>query len=233
MDKIAFDTNEQERIAWVSQKLGLISAGSRILDAGAGEQQYKKFCKHLNYVSQDFAKYEPQDLKLGLQMSEWNYGQLDIISDITSIPESDQSFDAIMCTEVFEHIPDPIAAIKEFSRLLKKEGVLILTAPFCSMTHFAPFHYYSGFNRFFYEEHLVKNGFKIIEIKANGNYFDYLKQEVSRVEFIAQQYNSTRPNFFEKKAMGILYKMLSKFSKQSKGSEELLNFGFHIYAQKI
>ena len=31
---------------------------------------------------------------------------LDIISDITSIPVSDNTFDAVMCIEVFEHLPN-------------------------------------------------------------------------------------------------------------------------------
>ena len=143
--------NEQSRINWVTAVLEKIPAGWVILDAGAGEQQYKKFCTHLKYVSQDFAAYNPVSNEQGLQMGSWNYGELDIVSDITNIPRADGSFDAILCTEVFEHIPDPIAALKEFSRLLRPGGVLIITAPFCSMTHFAPFHFATGFNKYFYE----------------------------------------------------------------------------------
>lgn len=40
-------------------------------------------------------------------MVKCDYGQLDIISDIASIPREDESFDAEMCTEVFEHIVNP------------------------------------------------------------------------------------------------------------------------------
>jgi 2-polyprenyl-3-methyl-5-hydroxy-6-metoxy-1,4-benzoquinol methylase len=43
-----------------------------------------------------------------------------------------------MCVEVFEHLPEPIKAVEEFARLFKPGGYLILTAPFCSLTHFAP-----------------------------------------------------------------------------------------------
>src|ERR1041385_5730478 len=136
-------TNEENRAAWIGKQLEKLPGNSRLLDAGAGEQQYKKFCKHLNYVSQDFAQYAPEKMEEGLQMEKWNYGRLDIVSDITAIPEPDKSFDAILCTEVFEHIPDPPAALKEFSRLLRKGGTLILTAPFTSLTHFAPYHYYT------------------------------------------------------------------------------------------
>ena len=50
-------TNEITRRKWVEKVLGDLSPGLRLLDAGAGEQQYKKFCGHLTYVSQDFAQY--------------------------------------------------------------------------------------------------------------------------------------------------------------------------------
>src|SRR6185295_916488 len=105
------------RVEWLKNTLATIPAGSRLLDAGAGEQQFRKFCDHLNYVSQDFAQYDPAKLDDGLQVERWDYGKLDITSDIASIPEPDQSFDAIMCTEVFEHIINPREAINEFSRL--------------------------------------------------------------------------------------------------------------------
>ncbi|MEO6883802.1 MAG: class I SAM-dependent methyltransferase [Bacteroidia bacterium] len=232
MDDQQNNINEINRVVWLKKTLEKIPSGLRILDAGAGEQQFKNFCAHLNYMSQDFAQYKPDEVKNGLQMHQWDYGKLDIVSDIVDIPEPDKSFDAIMCTEVFEHIPNPIAAIKEFDRLLKKGGYLIITAPFCSMTHFAPYHYYSGFNKYFYEKHLIENEFEILEITANGNYFEFLKQEMSRVTSIAEKYTNQKKSFIESKAIGIVYKMLVKFSKKNKGSEELLNFGFHILARK-
>ena len=132
--------NEIEREAWVRQRLESIPAGSRLLDAGAGEQRFRKFCGHLHYVSQDFGQYDGTGDHAGLQTASWNQANLDIVSDITAIPEPNGSFDAILCTEVLEHLPNPIAAVAEFSRLLRADGQLILTAPFCSLTHFSPFH---------------------------------------------------------------------------------------------
>lgn len=163
--------NEKYRITWVETTLKNIPSGKRILDAGAGEQQYRRFCSHLVYVSQDFAQYDGTGDGIGLQTGAWDQSKLDIISDICHIPEPEASFDVIMCTEVFEHLPDPLAAIKEFSRLLKSGGYLILTAPFCSLTHFAPYHYYTGFSRYFYEKHLPDNAFTLLEVSQNGNYF--------------------------------------------------------------
>lgn len=211
--------NEITRVNWLESALKSIPSGKKILDAGAGEQQFKKFCTHLDYVSQDFAQYKPEDLNSGLQKPKWDYGKLDIISDIASIPVHNNSFDAIMCTEVFEHVINPREAISEFSRILRKEGLLIITAPFCSLTHFAPYHYYSGFNKFFYETALSENGFKIIEMNTNGNYFDFLAQELIRIPEVAKQYSKTTLNKNESILISNLNKLLQKLSDKDDNSD--------------
>jgi SAM-dependent methyltransferase len=224
--------NMPARHEWVERKLSEIPAGSRILDAGAGEQQYKKFCSHLQYVSQDFAQYDPGELKSGLQMPEWDYGTLDIVSDITAIPEPDGSFDVVVCFEVLEHVPDPIRAIQELSRLVRAGGKLLISAPFCSITHFAPYHFCTGFNRFFYEKHLSDNGFRITQLEANGNYFEYLAQELRRVQSVSKKYCNSKISWWEKLALNIQLRMLQRFTAQDKGSDELLASGFHVVAEK-
>ena len=224
--------NEKTRVNWIEATLNKIPKGNTILDAGAGEQQFKKFCAHLEYVSQDFAQYNPEDLNLGLQMEKWDYGKLDIVSDIASIPVENESFDVVMCTEVFEHIVNPIEAIAEFSRILKKEGYLILTAPFCSLTHFAPYHFYSGFNRFFYEVELEKKGFEIIEVLPNGNYFEYLAQEINRLPYMAKNYSGKTLNIPEVDTLRQLKVLLQNLSDNDLNSSELLCFGYHVFARK-
>ena len=225
--------NAETREDWVRKALKMIPAGSRILDAGAGEQQFRKYCDGLGYVSQDFAKYDGTGDTSGLQTGTWNNEGLDIISDITAIPEPDGSFDAILCTEVFEHIPDPIAAVKEFARLLRPGGILLLTAPFCSLTHFAPFHYYTGFTRYFYLEILTAAGFEVESIDANGNFFEFVAQELRRVRQIASKY--ARPltrvqAAVLKVATSVVLRILSMSSGRDRGSAELLNFGLHVRA---
>ena len=226
--------NEKTRVDWIVKTLKKIPKGYKILDAGAGEQQFKIFCSHLKYVSQDFAKYDGEGDKRGLQTKIWDNSNLDIISDITSIPVQNSSFDAILCTEVFEHLPEPLLALKEFSRIIKKEGYLIITSPFCSLTHFAPYHFYSGFNRYFYKTHLPKFGFKIIEIKTNGNFFEYLAQEIRRIPQVKKMYiNSFKRNIFETLAHKITMYFLDRWSKRDRGSDELLCFGYHVFAKKV
>jgi ubiquinone/menaquinone biosynthesis C-methylase UbiE len=224
--------NESNRVAWLEKILATIPEKSRILDAGAGEKQFQKFCSHLDYVAQDFAGYNGQGNTKGLQTGSWDQTRLDIVSDITAIPEPDKSFDAIMCVEVFEHLPEPLLALKEFSRLLRPDGYLIITAPFCSLTHFAPYHFYTGFNRYFYEHHLPKFDLKIVELKTNGNFFEFLGQEVRRVTWVAEHYSKKKLNRWERFSLNSTLSILEKFSKNDTGSSELLHFGVHLLAIK-
>jgi len=226
-------SNPGAREIWLKEKLKAIPKGNSILDAGAGELQYKKLCGHLNYTSQDFAKYDGIGNHEGLQTDSWNQTKLDIISDITSIPRDDNSFDAIMCIEVIEHIPYPNKAFKEFSRLLKINGKLILTAPFCSLTHFAPYHFSTGFSKYYYEEVLSANGFKILEIAPNGDYYEYIAQEIRRLPQIIKKYSQSKINIFEKTAIVMILNILNKYHKKDNESHELLCHGYHVLAQKI
>ncbi len=224
--------NLHTREKWLEATLAGIPAGSRILDAGAGEQKYKKFCSLLQYVAQDFAQYDGKGDARGLQTSSWDQSKLDIVSDITSIPEPNGSFDAIMCIEVIEHLPAPLEAFREFARLLRPGGQVVLTAPFCSLTHFAPYHFYTGFSRYFYEAHLPACGFEVNELVENGNYFEYLAQEVRRIPTVSDRYASMRPTLLEYLAIRLVLNMLNRFSKSEKGSSELLHYGCFVRATK-
>lgn len=224
-------TNESTRVKWIEESLKKIPPGLTLLDAGAGECQFKKFCSHLNYISQDFGQYHGNG-EIGLQTGNWDNSKLDIVSDITAIPLDNSSVDAIMCTEVFEHIPDPIAAVKEFSRLIKPGGYLLITAPFASLTHFAPYHFASGLSRFWYEKHLPENGFLITELQFNGNFFEFVAQENRRIKAVAEKYSEKKLNLIQKFILHLNLWMLEGLSHMDKGSAELLCFGIHVLARK-
>jgi len=224
--------NQDRREKWLEAALCSLPAGARVLDAGAGQQKYRKFCEHLRYVAQDFARYDGKGDARGLQTSTWDQSNLDIVCDITAIPEPDRSFDAIMCIEVLEHLPEPLVALREFARLLRPGGQLILTAPFCCLTHFAPYHFYTGFSRYFYQTHLPACGFEIDDLVDNGNYFEYLAQELRRVPTVSDRFVSKRPTLLEHLATRLVLSMLKRFSANDRGSSELLHYGCFARATK-
>jgi len=224
-------SNESGRVEWIEKTLKKIPAGLTLLDAGAGESQFKKFCGHLKYIAQDFGQYDGTG-ETGLQTGTWDNSKLDIVSDITEIPLPDQSVDAIMCTEVFEHIPNPVAALKEFSRLIRPGGYLLVTAPFASLTHFAPYHFASGLSRYFYEHHLIEMNFEVNDLQLNGNYFEFIAQENRRIKQVAKKYASTRLSLTDRIIIHLNLAVLQKLSKRDKGSSELLCYGVHVFAQK-
>jgi len=218
---------------WLRKTLLEIPAGAKILDAGAGELKYKSFCAHLEYVSQDFCQYDGKGNESGIQTQKWDNSQIDIISDITDIPMPDNSFDAIMCIEVIEHIPNPLLAFKEFHRLLKPGGILILTAPFSSLTHFAPYYFTTGFSPYYYRKHLEDMGFIINEMIANGNYFEYLAQEIRRLPWVINKYSVLSNRRILQWLIQTLLIFLEKASKNDKGSSELLCYGYQIKATRL
>jgi SAM-dependent methyltransferase len=219
--------------AWLKNKLASLPNGITLLDAGAGELKYKPYCSHVNYISQDFGEYDGKGDGVGYQEETWNTSKIDIISDITDIPLESFSIDAILCSEVFEHLPNPVQAIEEFSRLLKKGGQLILTAPFCSVTHFSPYFYSTGFSKYFYEYHLQKNGFEIQEIAFNGNYFESIASEIRSVDTIAQRFSDDKFTRFERFCRSVLLKALQRMEDKDKGSNEIKCHGVFINAVKI
>ena len=230
--KLAGHNSDQARINWLSKALQSIPSGQRILDAGAGELRLKQYCSHLAYVSQDFCQYEGSGDGKALQTGAWDTTRIDIVSNIVSIPVQDASFDVVLCSEVLEHIPNPVAAIQEFARILKPGGTLLLTAPFCSLTHFAPYHFAAGLNRYWYEEHLPANDIRIQEITPNGNWFEFMGQELRRARFVSKTYSSALLGWLMLAASYPLRAMLALLSKSDRGSSQLLCYGYMVKATK-
>jgi SAM-dependent methyltransferase len=209
-----------------------LPAGSRILDAGAGELRNRQHCGHLDYVSQDFCQYHGQSgaaTNEGVPCESWDTSRVDLVSDITSIPAADASFDAILCSEVLEHVPEPSRALDEFARLLKRGGSLILTAPFASVVHLAPHHYCTGFSRYWYEHQLPIRGFDIQELTPNGDWFAYAEQELTRLGGLERERgNWSWPLAYAYSLLGVLYFKL----RGPKRADDLACFGWHCVAVK-
>lgn len=225
--------NEEVRNQWVIEQISKIPEGKTLLDAGAGEQKYRPFCSQLKYISQDFGKYVPNEIPVGLSQDiPWDYTGLNITCDIVDMPLEDETVDVILCTEVFEHLKNPMLALKEFSRILKPGGMLILTAPVCCLTHMAPYFYYNGFSEYWYTEHLRDYGFEITDFVSNGNYFKYMSQELFRAASMAKRYCEVELNSEELNTISDSMEIMMRLSERDRGSEETLCFGKMLTAVK-
>lgn len=95
----------------------------------------------------------------------------DILFDLTEctkiIPLG--SFDVLIAIEVLEHIRDPKKAVNECSKVLKPQGVLILSTPWIIPIHDRPFDFYRFTPQALQE--LCKD-FSSVTIFARGNYLD-------------------------------------------------------------
>jgi ubiquinone/menaquinone biosynthesis C-methylase UbiE len=224
--------NELNRQSWLKKHLADLPMGTRILDVGAGELKNLQHCGHLEYVSQDFCQYEGRKggaTDEGLQNESWDTSRIDLVSDITAIPAPDASFDAILCSEVLEHVPEPTHALDEFARLLKPGGVAILTAPFSSNVHMAPYHYCSGFSKYWYQYHLTLRNFEIQELTPNGDWYALLKQEITRLGGLDRLRGSwTWPLAYLYGVLGFSYYKL----RGNQGAEDLACFGWQCVAVK-
>lgn len=109
---------------------------------------------------------------------------------------------------------------------------MILTAPFCSLTHFAPYHFSTGFNRYWHENVLL-DSFDNISIVPNGNYFSYMAQELYRIDSMGQKYAEKGLGIIGKFARNILLHKLRNMSSTDKGSSEVLSVGYHVTARRM
>lgn len=169
-----FSFNLIDRDRWVADQARQLPAGSRILDVGAGSCPYRHLFDHCEYRTQDVA------LLHGDQLRHGGYGRIDYVGDAASIPAPDGEFDAVLCTEMLEHHPEPIRVVKELARILKPGATLLLTAPLGSGIHQEPYHFYGGYTPYWYEKFLGEAGFKDLNIQPNAGFFRFFAQESLR-----------------------------------------------------
>lgn len=110
-------------------------------------------------------------------------GDVDIVLDIRDMKQiKSGSYDAIFCSGVLEHVDDFMAGMREMTRVLKKDGTLILGVPFRQNIHTVP-HDYWRFTIFGLEYMCIKD-YNIIEMKDVGvvdgypeGYYVYAKKK--------------------------------------------------------
>ena len=97
----------------------------------------------------------------------------DVQADVEAVPCSDSCADAIVCTEVLEHVLRPQQVIGECARLLRPGGHLILSMPFLVRIHADP----GDYQRFTDNKLtclLTDAGLTVETVRRQGLYFTVL-----------------------------------------------------------
>lgn len=130
--RLALDlqTNSIER----DLRAALAGFRGRLLDVGCGNSPFR----HL--LDPAMTQYQGVDVEVARAFGYQNPDT--VYYDGHVLPFPDASFDAVLCTEVLEHIPDPTETIREIHRVLKPGGRLILTLPWSARFHYQPFDYH-------------------------------------------------------------------------------------------
>ena len=107
-------------------------AGKRALDVGCGTGGLALFLasQGLRVSAVDNQQYDP--VALDTARSEARRRQLAVEvrhADASSLPYESRSFDLIVCSQVFEHLSDPEAAIAEIERVLAPGGLAMVDFP--------------------------------------------------------------------------------------------------------
>ena len=158
---------EAEIESAVTEFAGALPAGSRVLDAGAGECQY----------AAHFAAHRYTAVDLGIGDAAWNYRGLDAVADLTAIPFPDGTFDACVNIVTLEHVKEPAAVLAELARVLKPGGRLLLIVPHEWEVHQAP-HDYFRYTRYGAAWLMEQAGFTNATIRPVGGWFRLMSRRL-------------------------------------------------------
>ena len=160
------DINTQIRARIIFKELAIIEKekSDKVLDIGCGDgifpielakRGYSVVGVDLNVKSVNYAKYFSKRSEVKIDF---------LVGDACHLPFANESFDIILCSEVLEHIKDDEGAIREIERVLKQNGLLILTVPSDKASSYLR-HVRCGYSLYDISSKLTKSGINIINKK--------------------------------------------------------------------
>jgi SAM-dependent methyltransferase len=139
--------------------------GARVLDAGAGEAPYRHLFDHTRYDAVDWGTTPKA------------YGPLRYFCELTAIPVRADHYDGVICTQVLEHVREPVAVLAELHRVMRPGGVLWLSAPFFYEEHEAPYDYFR-YTRYGLAHVVASAGFSVKHVDWLEGYYTTLAYQL-------------------------------------------------------
>ena len=148
----------ERSIAWLAPELC-----GEMLDIGCGQRPYAGYFTHVN--RQQACDFDAKR------------GPVDFECPADSVPLPAASLDSILCTEVLEHVPNPDAVWREFHRLLRPGGKVLLTTPMYWPSHEEPYDFYR-YPHFGLRRLAKDSGFEVVKIVPRGGVWAFLGQAI-------------------------------------------------------
>lgn len=123
----------------------------RVLDVGCGTKPYHSLFKNV-------AQYDGIEIDNPYNRK---FKQADFFYDGGEFPILSEIYDGVVCNQVLEHVFNPNQFLSEINRILKKDGMLLLTVPFVWDEHEQPWDY-ARYSSFGLKSLLKENGLEII-----------------------------------------------------------------------
>lgn len=192
-DRIQVNRYESYRL--LEQAQAETPTGAWVLDAGAGECQYKPYFDHTRYVGLDLAVGDVA----------WDYSQLDTLGDLRFLPFPDNSFDVAVCIQTLEHVNEPLRVIQEIGRVLKPNGRFYISAPMSWHQHQKP-HDYFRYTSFGFRYLLEQSGMRVVEMRPMGGYFWFLSFNLQLLHY----WLFPKPNSLLKQLLQMPFKLATQ-----------------------
>jgi len=156
------------------------------------EKQIKKYSFHikgkvLDVGAGSFSRYiDHFDCEEYIKMDIHGEKNIDIVGNAENIPFRSETFDSIVCTQVISDLENPGKAIKEFYRVLKPGGKVLLTESLFNEMHDEPYDFWR-FTKFGLEKFFQEAGFRVIAIDRRGGFFAMMGQNTIR--YLIERFN--------------------------------------------
>lgn len=115
---------ERRRLAIIRHMMGN-TAGLRVAEVGSGGGYVLKMFRHAKLTAIDVSDVYLDTARRNLA----GYDVTFLKGELANLRLPAASFDRIVCTEVLEHTRDPRSILAEMARLLKPDGVAVITVP--------------------------------------------------------------------------------------------------------